>query len=174
MGTGHRAFADLLRLCDRPSRELDREFGAAQPGPTPEGRTVGVVIAWSGTRVSRSLAWLARAVIWKGKNVDRARGRLVNRISPFGLRAITAEVSNGNSLFDGQPCIVIDYSKAGDANYPINKLFSPEFEGVKTAWYNRDNGAFCFLVSRQVGDDAWMAEFNQINGANITFPGQTE
>ena len=137
VGAG-RAIADLLRLCDRPSRELDREFGAAQPGPTPEGRTVGVAIAWSGTWVSRPLAWLVRAVFWKGKNFDRARGRLVNRISPFGLRAITAEVSNGNSLFDGQPCIVIDYSKtsffASMVRDEIRQIDSRIYLGLVFCW----------------------------------------
>jgi hypothetical protein len=36
---------------------------------------------------------------------------LRNRILPFGLNAIVAEVYKGQSWFDDKECIVLDYSK---------------------------------------------------------------
>jgi hypothetical protein len=37
--------------------------------------------------------------------------RLVNRITPFRIEAIAAQVYLGPSLLDERPCIVLDYSK---------------------------------------------------------------
>ena len=48
---------------------------------------------------------------WQGKTFDAARGRLVNRLTPFHVDAIVADVYVAQSLLDGRPSIVLDYSK---------------------------------------------------------------
>ncbi|MBV9333302.1 MAG: hypothetical protein JO146_04795, partial [Candidatus Eremiobacteraeota bacterium] len=56
-------------------------------------------------------AW-TNLVGWQGKIFDAARGRLVNRITPFRIEAIAAHVYIGPSLTDDRPCVVLDYSKS--------------------------------------------------------------
>ena len=36
----------------------------------------------------------------------------MNRVLPFGLRAVAAEVRRGPSRLDGRECIVLDYSRS--------------------------------------------------------------
>lgn len=52
-----------------------------------------------------------RLLAWSGKEFDAQGRSLRNLISPFSLRAITADVYIGESRLDGRPCIVLDYSK---------------------------------------------------------------
>ena len=57
----------------------------------------------------------------------------------------------------------------GSERYPEKKTFNATKPNPKTAWYNTDNGEFCFKVPKQVGNrQAKIAEFNRINGSNIT------
>ena len=42
---------------------------------------------------------------------DRAPGQLVNKVGPLGLYLIKARVYVAPSWFDGQPAIILDYSK---------------------------------------------------------------
>jgi hypothetical protein len=60
----------------------------------------------------RSIAALIGRIAWRGKVFDSQAGRVTNRILPFGLRAITADVQKGASWRDGRECIVLDYSQA--------------------------------------------------------------
>lgn len=54
---------------------------------------------------------VVRLLAWSGKEFDAQGRSLRNLISPFSLRAITADVYIGESRLDGRPCIVLDYSK---------------------------------------------------------------
>ena len=47
---------------------------------------------------------------WKGKVFDAKKKRLLNLISPFAIPAIAAEIYRAPSWYDGEPCIVLDYS----------------------------------------------------------------
>lgn len=86
-------------------------YAASPPGPIPDGPSQGLALIAPGTPASRLLAQWTNLVGWQGKTFDAARGRLVNRITPFHIDAIEAEVYPGPSLLDGKPCIVLDYSK---------------------------------------------------------------
>src|SRR5687768_6656447 len=99
------------QLLRKSSQELDALFAAAPAGPIPSGEATGTAIACPGSFVSRIVAWFARWFLWQGKVFRPEERCLRNRISPFSLTAIKAEVYEGKSWFDGRDCIVIDYSK---------------------------------------------------------------
>lgn len=91
--------------------QLDELFGGAPAGEIPVGRGRGQALMAGGSFAARPLVATVRAVAWQGKEFDSATGTLRNLISPFGKRAITAEVYEDASRIDGRPCVVLDYSK---------------------------------------------------------------
>lgn len=91
--------------------ELDNLFRSLQAGPIPNGEAQGTAIIAPGTVFTKEIATLINHFGWQGKTFDAAHGVLSNRILPFGLNAIIAEVYKGESWFDGAECIVLDYSK---------------------------------------------------------------
>ena len=99
------------QLLRTPSKELDAIFASSPAGPIPAGEATGTALAWPGSICGRIVAWFARWFLWQGKVFTPALGCLRNRITPFSLTAIKAEVYSGQSWFDGRECIVIDYSK---------------------------------------------------------------
>jgi len=92
-------------------KELDRCFSASPPGPTPVGVADGTVIAAAGTPLARPLAPLL-GLAWRGKVFDPAKHDLLNRILPVGLKAVRATVYKQDSWFDGEPAIILDYSRS--------------------------------------------------------------
>lgn len=102
---------DAERLLAMSRRELLALYASSPAGPIPDGRARGVALFSLGEPLSRILAQWTNLVGWQGKTFDAARGRLVNRITPLHVSAIAAEVYAGASLVDGNPCIVLDYSK---------------------------------------------------------------
>ena len=80
-------------------------------GPIPDGAAKGTALIAPGTTFTPELAQIVNLFAWQGKTFDAKHGVLRNRITAFGLNAIVAEVYHGESLFDGKPCIVLDYSK---------------------------------------------------------------
>jgi hypothetical protein len=99
---------DLLRM---PSKELDELFGASPPGELPDGDADGTVLALTGTKLAGVKARFARWLAWRGKVFDRERGDLLNKVGPFGLKAVRAKVYKEASWLDGKETIVLDYSK---------------------------------------------------------------
>lgn len=93
-----------------------REGRAEAP---PEGEAEGVMLLLPGTPLSRPIAAAVRALAWKGKRFDAAAGRLVNRVLPFGLQAVPAQVYRDASRLDGAPCIAIDYSRTSWIARPL-------------------------------------------------------
>ena len=102
---------DVHHLLDMSATDLDALFAKSPPGPIPDGPAEGTAIIASGTKFSKAIASVINHFGWQGKTFDRTHGTLRNRITAFGFNAIVAEVYVGNSLFDGKPCIVLDYSK---------------------------------------------------------------
>ena len=92
-------------------RELDDLFSASSAGPFPSGEARGTAIIAPGTPYSQEIAQAVNVFAWQGKDFDAARGILTNRITPFGLNGIVAEVGVAPSWLDGKDCIVLDYSK---------------------------------------------------------------
>ena len=96
-------------------QELDEIYSNAEPGEIPKGDTRGTAIL-AGSSFSEALAGFARLFAWQGKvfdlnGSDGQSGVLVNKITPFGLKFIVAEVYRGDSWLDQKDTIIIDYSK---------------------------------------------------------------
>lgn len=99
------------QLLAMPQSELDAVFSNAQAGPIPDGEGKGTAIVPPGTRITKDIATFISVFGWQGKVFDAQRGRLRNRILPFGLNAIIAKVYKDKSWLDGKECIVLDYSE---------------------------------------------------------------
>jgi hypothetical protein len=90
---------------------LDALFQSSAAGPIPEGDTTGAAIVLAGTKWEHPVAAIARSCFWQGKVFDGKKGELVNKILPFGMRAIRAKVYKGLSWVDNKECIILDYSQ---------------------------------------------------------------
>lgn len=102
---------DVHQLLKMSQHELDDLFKASPAGPIPDGQAKGTAIVAPGTIFSHQVAEFISFFAWQGKTFDGKRGVLSNRILPFGLNAIIAEIYKAPSWLDGKECIVMDYSK---------------------------------------------------------------
>lgn len=100
--------AQLLKMS---SADLDTLFRKSPAGRIPNGEAHGTAIVVPGTWAADEIAGVVNVFAWQGKTFDAAHGTLTNRITAFGVDAIVAEVYKGPSLFDGNECIILDYSK---------------------------------------------------------------
>lgn len=99
-------------LHTRSRAELDDIFRGSPAGPIPTGRSDGTAILFPGSGIDAVLRVLIRALIWKGK-VFRPESRdLKNRLTPFDVPLIRAEVYEGDSWFSAGPAIILDYSRS--------------------------------------------------------------
>jgi hypothetical protein len=99
------------QLLSMSQKQLDDLFSSSPAGDIPNGEAEGTAIIAPDTRFSGPIAALINHFGWQGKTFDATSGTLKNRITPFGLNAILAEVYKTQSWFDGKECIVLDYSK---------------------------------------------------------------
>jgi len=121
---------DPTKLIKMSQAALDDLFRVSPPGPIPNGEAGGTAIIAPGTVFSPEIAELVNVFAWKGKTFDGKRGVLTNRILPIGLNAIVAEVYVDKSWFDGNDCIVLDYSKTSLVAHWIRdeiRLIAPNF-----------------------------------------------
>jgi hypothetical protein len=102
---------DVPQLLRMSQQELDALFKASDAGPIPAGEANGTAIIAPGTAFSPDIANFVKYFAWQGKVFDPATGQLKNRIGPFGLNAIIANVYKAASWLDGKECIVLDYSQ---------------------------------------------------------------
>jgi hypothetical protein len=105
------AVMTLDDLLEQSAQDLDTLFAGGEPGPIPDGEAEGRAIIAPGTALSKPLAQFIEYFTWQGKVFDANHGYLRNKILPFGIKAIIAEVYAGKSWFDQRDCIVLDYSK---------------------------------------------------------------
>jgi hypothetical protein len=105
---------DVDQLLEKNDAELDALFSQSAPGPIPDGKAEGTAIVANGTKFSSIIARIINHFGWQGKSFDARHGTLRNRITAFGLNAIVAEVYVDKSIFDGKPCIVLDYSRTSE------------------------------------------------------------
>ena len=103
--------ADPSSLVDETADALGELFGAGTAGAIPDGRGRGTVLLGTGGRAARVAAALCYALAWRGKVVNARQGRLRNILTPLGIQAIQATVYKQDSWYDGETCIVLDYSK---------------------------------------------------------------
>jgi hypothetical protein len=103
--------ADPSALVAETTEGLGELFGAGTAGAIPDGRGKGTVLLGTGGRAARVAAALCYALAWRGKVVNARQGRLRNILTPLGIQAIEAAVYKQDSWYDGETCIVLDYSK---------------------------------------------------------------
>jgi hypothetical protein len=116
-------------LMQMTTAQLDDIFSQAQPGDIPNGEAKGTAIIAPGTPFTPALAEIINIFGWQGKTFDATSGTLVNRITFFGLSAIVAQIYQGPSLFDGNNCIVLDYSETSQIAHWVRdeiRLIGPE------------------------------------------------
>ena len=109
------AITDPEKFLEMSGERLDEIFSASAAGTIPVGEGEGTAIVAPGTAISDNIARFVHVFGWKGKVFERDpenpnRGSLKNRLLLLGHKAIIAEVSKGESWFDGKECIVLDYS----------------------------------------------------------------
>lgn len=103
--------ADPSSLVDETIEGLGELFGAGTAGAIPDGRGKGTVLLGTGGRAARVAAALCYALAWRGKVVNARAARLKNVVTPLRIQAVEAAVYKQDSWYDGETCIVLDYSK---------------------------------------------------------------
>lgn len=98
-------------LTSMSQQQLDDAFRNSAPGEMPDGDAIGTAVVAPGTQIESPVQYLAHWLAWRGKVVYRARGYLVNKVSPLELHLFKARVYVAPSWFDGAPAIILDYSK---------------------------------------------------------------
>jgi hypothetical protein len=137
---------DVPQLLKMTSADLDALFGASPAGDIPNGQAKGTAIVASDTVFSPEIAEFTTLFVWQGKTFDGPHGVLRNRILPFGLSAIVAEVYKAPSLLDNKECIVLDYSKTSEVAQWIRdeiRLIGPDFYLGRVYWSNKPLIHFC-------------------------------
>jgi len=102
---------NVPRLLTMSQAQLDELFTSSPPGEIPDREAQGTAIVAPGTTYTTEVAALINHFAWQGKTFDSKKGRLTNRILPFGFNAIIARVYKQSSWLDGKECIVLDYSE---------------------------------------------------------------
>ncbi len=103
-GDPPREMRDLVRM---PKHELEALYLASPPAPAPSGFLPGRAITNPGSRFTVVNSRATR-LAWQGK-IFRDDGTMINRVFGFG-KVIPADVYHGESLIDGQPSLILDYS----------------------------------------------------------------
>ena len=132
--------ADKPQLLKTSQAQLDALFTGGESGPIPDGPGAGTAIIAPGTIFTLGIAEFINLFAWQGKTFDAQRGFLRNRILPFGLNAIVAEVYKGTSRFDQKECTVLDYSKTSTLAHWVRdeiRLIGPKFYLGKAYWGRR-------------------------------------
>jgi hypothetical protein len=131
---------DNAQLLKMSFEQLDELFGSSPAGPIPNGPAEGTAIVAPGRSFSDELAQIINIFAWKGKEFDAEHGTLTNRILPFGLNAIVAQVYKEASWFDQKECIVLDYAKTSLVAQWIRdeiRLIGPDFYLGRVYWDKR-------------------------------------
>jgi hypothetical protein len=102
---------DPASLVGDTTGELGELFRSGVAGAIPDGRGRGTVLLGTGGIAARLAATLGYALAWRGKVFDAREARLKNLVTPLAIRAIGAAVYKQDSWYDGETCIVLDYSK---------------------------------------------------------------
>ena len=137
---------DVQQLLDMTQQQLDELFTASPAGDIPSGEAEGTAIIAPGTRYTESIAKMVNFFGWQVKVFDPAHGVLKNKVSPFGIQAIVAQVYKGDSWLDQKECVVLDYSKTSVVAHWIRdeiRLISPAFYLGKVYWGKERLIDFC-------------------------------
>ena len=101
----------LGALTGMSQARLHELFKSSPAGRIPDGDAQGTVLIAPGTLLEGVVSRVTHALFWQGKVFNAARAEVVNKITPFGIRAIKAEVYRAPSWLDNREAIILDYSK---------------------------------------------------------------
>ncbi|HLX26452.1 MAG TPA: hypothetical protein VKR05_05620 [Candidatus Cybelea sp.] len=127
-------------------------YASSPAGMIPDGPARGIALVLPGMLLNSFFAAWTNLVGWQGKTFDAAHGRLVNRITPFRVNAIAAQVYFGPSMLDDKPCIVLDYSKTST----IARFVRDEIRNVAPRLY------LGFAYCRRVRTIAFGLDFTRV------------
>lgn len=99
-------------LLEMSAVELDALFQESPAGEIPRGDAKGTIVALPGSPVAKPAARILGTLFWRGKVFHPDTHDLHNKVSPLSVRAIRANVYEGESWLEGRPCVVLDYSKS--------------------------------------------------------------
>jgi hypothetical protein len=128
------------QLLSMSQQQLDDLFKSSPAGPIPNGEARGTAIIAPGTAYTDEIAQFVNVFAWQGKTFDGPHGVLTNRILPFGINAIVAEVYVAPSWLDNKDCIVLDYSKTSMLAHWIRdeiRLIAPNLYLGIVYWGNK-------------------------------------
>src|SRR5262249_12579152 len=94
-----------------PPDKLGNLVRAGDSGASPDRHGRGTFLLRTGGITARLAAAVCYALLWRGKVFTAREARLKNLVTPLAIRAIEAAVYQQDSWYDGEPCIVLDYSK---------------------------------------------------------------
>src|SRR5690349_17341155 len=94
------------QLLHMTEAELVQVYKCGVPAMPPCGYTPGTMIVCPGSAVTVPTARVMRATAWQGKMFP-GDGTMVNKM--FGLPAIKAPITSGESFIDGRPSVIFDY-----------------------------------------------------------------
>jgi hypothetical protein len=97
--------------------ELNQVYAEAQAGNVPDGESAGTAVFFPDAGIFNIPSQILASLFWQGKVFETEEGVLVNKV--VGFRAIRAEVYRGESLFDGNESIIIDYSRTSILANPV-------------------------------------------------------
>jgi hypothetical protein len=99
---------DLMKMS---AEQLVDLFVQAPPGDIPNREAKGTAIIEPATPLSPAIAETISIFASQGKTFDKTPDTLVNQITFFGVSAIEAKIYVGLSQFDGNDCVVSNYSE---------------------------------------------------------------
>ena len=108
--------ADITKMSQA---ELDDLYKRSAAGPLPDGDSQGTAMVIPGSFFSEVLMPLIRGLVWKGKVFHREQAYLLNKVSPFSIQSVKAQIYKGNSWIDGGEATVLDYSKTSFVAHKI-------------------------------------------------------
>jgi hypothetical protein len=104
------ATTDARQLLQLRQHELDELFAASPVGSIPAGLGEGIAMIANRTALGAFLRAIA-PFLWKGKTFRPESSDLMNRILPWGMLAIRAQVYIDRSWKADGDAIILDYSK---------------------------------------------------------------
>ena len=128
---------DVQQLLGMSQQQLDDLFRASPAGDIPNGEADGTAIIAPGTHYTESIAKFINYFGWQGKVFDEKKGELKNRVTPFGLNAVSAKVYKGPSFFDEKECVIIDYADTSLVTHWVRdeiRLIGPHLYLGKVYW----------------------------------------
>jgi hypothetical protein len=129
--------ADVKQLFDMSREQLDELFANSPAGEIPNGEARGTALIAPGTVCTKEIAECLRFFAWQGKVFDREKGQLKNRVTPFGVNAVSAKVYKGPSFHDNKECTIIDYADTSLVTHWVRdeiRLIGPQLYLGKVYW----------------------------------------